>query len=230
MSIYICTVNPLGHWFWVPLGTGFRIPLKRLSGFWVTPLLVVQANIYSKFIIECSSMVMARCHTQHHKLSINPITRYSHLVFMLMPASNGGKSREQKTWIGFKHFFVDEYHDLNITHNMSAGQMGYHSVNDVVPTGDITSALDNLEMYATAEQSHVDHDMATIFQLTETNKILGDQIKQLSETNAILDRQGQEDKNATNKMIVTLQNWIQPYIVGLMGGRSPRGTTIDLAK
>ena len=28
-------------------------------------------------------------------------------------------------------------------------------------------------------------------------------------------------------IIVTLQNWIQPYIVGLTGGGSKRGTEVD---
>ena len=42
----------------------------------------------------------------------------------------------------------DEYHDLNITQNMSGRNIGYHSANDVVLNRGITSAQDNLEMAA----------------------------------------------------------------------------------
>ena len=33
--------------------------------------------------------------------------------------------------------FAEKYHDLNIAQKLSAGQMGYHSANAVVLTGDI---------------------------------------------------------------------------------------------
>ena len=105
----------------------------------------------------------------------------------------------EQTWIGFKSFFVDKYQSLKITQKLRAGQTGYYSMYTVVPAGGIASALDRLEMAATTDQIHVGQMMATIHQLTETNKIRGDQIKQLSETNVILDRQGQEDKKTTNK-------------------------------
>ena len=75
---------------------------------------------------------------------------------------------------------------------MITGQTGYHSANAVDPTGDISSALDNLALASTADQSQVDHMMATILQLKETSRILGDQIKELSETNSILARQVQD--------------------------------------
>ena len=47
-------------------------------------------------------------------------------------------------------------------------------------------------------QSFVDEMMATILQLADTNKIFGDQIKQLDETSAFLAKKFQEDKKATN--------------------------------
>ena len=53
-------------------------------------------------------------------------------------------------------FFVDEYHDLDITQNLKAGQMRYHIENAVVLTKEIGYVLDNLEMAATADQIHVD--------------------------------------------------------------------------
>ena len=60
--------------------------------------------------------------------------------------------------------------------------------------------------------------MAKIYQMTETHKILGDQIKQLSETNTILSRQVQDGKNHPTRMRVTFQNWTQTGIYGLVGG------------
>ena len=85
-------------------------------------------------------------------------------------------------------------------------------------------------MHAAAKQSHVDRLMVTIIQMTEINKILGYQIKNISETNAILDRQDQEEKKQQTKMRVTLENWIQPDILGLVGVGSPRGTPEDPEK
>ena len=73
-------------------------------------------------------------------------------------------------------------------------------MNGVVPTGDITSVLDNLEMDTTSDQSHTDQMMARLFQMMDTNKILEDKIKQLSKRNAILVRQGQKDKKATKNI------------------------------
>ena len=76
---------------------------------------------------------------------------------------------------------------------------GYFSEKAVVPNSDITSALDNLIMATTTDQSQVEHPMEKIRQLTDTNKIIGEQLKQLYKTDAFLDNQGQEDKNTTNK-------------------------------
>ena len=90
--------------------------------------------------------------------------------------------------------------------------------------------MDNLEIAATADQSHMDHIMATIFQLGNTNKILVDQLKKLAKTNPFLYRQVQEDKSQGTIMIVILHNWIQPDIVGLVGGWSPRGISFDHEK
>ena len=75
--------------------------------------------------------------------------------------------------------FADEYHNLNITQKLSVVQTGYHSTNDVVPTRDIASTLNNLTLATTVEQIHADHLMATIIQLRENSRILGGHIKQL---------------------------------------------------
>ena len=66
-------------------------------------------------------------------------------------------------WIGFKKIPADDYHGLNITQKLSAENTGYHSANDMVPNGDIASALDNLEMTAIEDQSHMDQLMAIIY-------------------------------------------------------------------
>ena len=93
------------------------------------------------------------------------------------------KSRGQTNMDWIIDFFVDEYHDLKITYKMRAGNTGYHSANAVVQNWDIDFTLDNLKMTAKADQIHMDQMMAIIRQLTETNKILGEKLKQLSEEN-----------------------------------------------
>ena len=72
-----------------------------------------------------------------------------------------------------QYVFVEKNHNLKLTQKLSAGQKGYHSANGVVPTGDISYALNNLELTVTPEQSHVKQITAKKFQLTETNNILG---------------------------------------------------------
>ena len=62
----------------------------------------------------------------------------------------------KKTWIGFKKFFADKYHNFKLTQSLRAGQTGYNSTNNVVQTGDIPSLLDNLAITATLDQRHMD--------------------------------------------------------------------------
>ena len=94
-----------------------------------------------------------------------------------MPARNGGES----PWLNKpgldSSFFAEKYHDLKLTQKLSAGNTVYHIMNVVVPNGYIASALYNLAMAATADQSHVYQLVSTICQLTDTNNILGDQLK-----------------------------------------------------
>ena len=71
-----------------------------------------------------------------------------------------------QTWIGTKKFFADEYHDLNLTQKRSTGNIRYASTDNVVLNRDIASTLDKLVMYAYADQSDMDHLIATIFQMT----------------------------------------------------------------
>ena len=80
--------------------------------------------------------------------------------------------RENKRGLDSR-FFADKYHDLKLTTNNSAGNIVYHSVDNVVPNGDIASELDNLEMAETAEKSHADQLMETILHMNNTNKIIG---------------------------------------------------------
>ena len=109
--------------------------------------------------------------------------------------------RTNMDWV--QYFFTDEYHDLKLTHNMSAGQTGYHTANSVVPTGDTTSTLDKLEMDATTDQNHVDQMMKKICQLTKTNKILGDRIKKLAKKTRSCLGKAKKIKSQQTKMKVT---------------------------
>ena len=84
----------------------------------------------------------------------------------------------------------------------------------MVLIGDIASALDNMTMSASADQSPVGQLMAKTFQLAETNNILGVQLKQLSEKNQFLARQCKKGIKATNnndlylvKMDPTIYCW-----------------------
>ena len=102
----------------------------------------------------------------------------------------------EKTWIGFNIFLQTS--TTILTQELSAVNTVYHIKNSLFPNRYIASALDNLEMAATTDQSHVGQLMEKICQLMDTNRILGEQLKQYPKTNACLDRQGQEDKKATN--------------------------------
>ena len=93
--------------------------------------------------------------------------------------------------IGFKKLFAEKYHDLKLVQTLGKGQTGYHSTNSVVPTGYTASALNNLKMAATSDQSHANQMMVTIRQLTEMKKIRGNHIKHLAMNNSILAKQRQ---------------------------------------
>ena len=115
-----------------------------------------------------------------------------------------------------KKFFADKYHLLKLTQKLSAGNTRYHSVNVVVPTKDIASALDNLTLATTMDNIHMDQMMPTTLEMIEINRILGYQIKHMANTNAIMKRQVHDEKNHQTKMKITLQNWPQASIVLLM--------------
>ena len=74
---------------------------------------------------------------------------------------------------------MDKYHNLKLVKKLTARQTLYHSVTSVVQNGDIASTIDNIALAATADQSHMYQRMATNLQIPDTNKILGDNIKQL---------------------------------------------------
>ena len=52
MSIYVGTVNPLGHWFRVLFRTRFWIPLRVLSGFQGTRFWVPLSYLYSLCVTQ----------------------------------------------------------------------------------------------------------------------------------------------------------------------------------
>ena len=76
-----------------------------------------------------------------------------------MPARNGGKIPQLKNCGLDSRKIADDYPDLNLTQNMSAGNTGYHSVNGLVPNRDIASNMGNVKMNATIDQIHVDQLM-----------------------------------------------------------------------
>ena len=92
------------------------------------------------------------------------------------------------------NFFADKYHDLKLTQKLSAGQTVYHSIHTMIPTIYRSSALDNLALATTTENIHRDQLMAEIHHMTDTNNILGDQIKYLADTNTILESKFQDKK------------------------------------
>ena len=107
-------------------------------------------------------------------------------------------------WV--QEVFAKKYHNLKLTQKLRAGHTVYHSMHYVVLNGDIASALNNLTFATIADQSNVDQLMAATRQMTETENILGDQIKQITNTNVIPERQVQDEKNCLTKIKGTLQN------------------------
>ena len=61
----------------------------------------------------------------------------------------------EKCGLDSRFIFADEYHDLNLTQKLSAGDTGYKSVNYVLPKRDVISTLYNLVMDATVDHIHV---------------------------------------------------------------------------
>ena len=100
----------------------------------------------------------------------------------------------KQTWIIFKIIFTDEYHNLKLNQKLISVHTVYHSVKYVVLTGYIYSALNNPALVATSYQSHSDQITTETRQMTETNRVLGYQTKQLAYTKSILERQGKTRK------------------------------------
>ena len=94
----------------------------------------------------------------------------------------------------------------------------------MVTNGDIVSTMDNLAMVNIADQSHMDQLIATIRQLTDTNKILGQQLNNFLKQTIFWIGKFKKIKRQPTKIIVTLQNFTQTDIVGLVGGGSQRVT------
>ena len=77
-------------------------------------------------------------------------------------------------------------------------QAEYHSTNAMIPTEDITSALDNLYNVTAYNPGRVYKLILTIHQLTKTNKILLKHIKLLTTTNALLVKHTSNRKQKTS--------------------------------
>jgi hypothetical protein len=62
------------------------------------------------------------------------------------------KTQIDKTWTNFKSFFAAEYHDLKEQQKVNTSQNNFQGANSVV---DLSMALDNLAMAATADRDIV---------------------------------------------------------------------------
>lgn len=89
----------------------------------------------------------------------------------------------EKTWTNFKRFFAAEYHDLKEQQKVNTSQSNFHGANAVV---DISTALDNLALAATADRDIVAHLTTANQQLMATNKQLTEQLSKAIATNATL--------------------------------------------
>ena len=89
---------------------------------------------------------------------------------------------------------TNEYHNLKITQKLSLGLVGYTSTNNAVLILDIDSMLDNFSLAATVDQINANHLMEKIHQLKRKNT-LGEQIKKMTNTNTIMEREGQDRNN-----------------------------------
>ena len=93
------------------------------------------------------------------------------------------KPAEQKTWETFKRFFASEYHDLKEQQRVNTSTTSFHSANAAI---DVSTALENLAMAASADRNIVEHLTNANEQLTATNKLLVEQVQTLVTTNAQL--------------------------------------------
>ena len=101
------------------------------------------------------------------------------------------KLSSEKTWAGFKKFFLEEHHDLYELKCVNANQVGFHGVNISIKIQyDINKELENLSMATTSGKYLLTQIISTIKQLAETDKNLTDQIKTLTATNARLTSNG----------------------------------------
>jgi hypothetical protein len=83
------------------------------------------------------------------------------------------KTAADKTWATFKTFFKGEYHNMKEQQKVNQSHDNLHGANAVT---DISTALDNLAIAATTDRDIVSQLMESNKQLTETNKILIEQL------------------------------------------------------
>jgi hypothetical protein len=93
------------------------------------------------------------------------------------------KPNKNKTWTNFKRFFAAEYHDLKEQQKINTSTTNFHGANAAL---DITTALDNLALAATNDQDIVMQLTNSNQQLTDTNKLLTEQLQQAQNTNTKL--------------------------------------------
>jgi hypothetical protein len=93
------------------------------------------------------------------------------------------KAAVDKTWANFKTFFAAEYHDMKEQQKVNQSQNNFHGANAVT---DVSTALDYLAMATTADRDIVSQLTESNEKLTETNKILIEQLQTSIEANSVL--------------------------------------------
>lgn len=83
----------------------------------------------------------------------------------------------QKTWLNFKQFFANEYHDLKEDQRVQTGQTRYHTANNMTHMQDIGIALDNLALSATNDHRLMEQLIANNATLTKNNQELSNHLK-----------------------------------------------------
>jgi hypothetical protein len=92
-------------------------------------------------------------------------------------------AQESCGWADSKTFFAAEYHDMKEQQKGNHSHNNFYGANAVT---DISTALDNLAMAATTNRDIVSRITESNKQLTQTNKILIEQLRTSIEANTVL--------------------------------------------
>ena len=95
------------------------------------------------------------------------------------------KGDSGKTWTNFKRHFVAEYHKIREQHRV-LGKAGFNRSQIAHETTDMATALDNLELAATAKRNIFSYLIAINKEFVDTNNVIVAQVKSLAATNTRL--------------------------------------------